>query len=60
MVLILVNRFYFRIETDMEKQLKTTRQKELQTTYYGENTCLPPKRSKILVYNIVSYSTIII
>ena len=37
-----------RIETDLEKKLKVKRRKELETTYYGENTCLPPKRSKIV------------
>ena len=33
----------FRIETTLEKQLKEERLKELDTSYYGENTCTPPK-----------------
>ena len=33
----------FRIETTLEKQLKEERLKELETSYYGANTCIPPK-----------------
>ena len=34
---------FSRIETTMEKQLKEERLKELETSYYGANTCIPPK-----------------
>ena len=34
---------FSRIETTLEKQLKEERLKELETSYYGANTCIPPK-----------------
>ena len=46
--MIFVSLYKSRIETDLEKKLKVKRRKELETTYYGDNTCLPPKRSKIV------------
>ena len=36
---------FSRIETTLEKQLKEERLKELETSYYGANTCIPPKNA---------------
>ena len=41
---------FSRIETTLEKQLKEERLKELETSYYGANTCIPPKNGSF--YNL--------
>ena len=41
---------FSRIETTLEKQLKEERLKELETSYYGANTCIPPKNGRF--YNL--------
>ena len=41
---------FSRIETTLEKQLKEDRLKELETSYYGANTCIPPKNGSF--YNL--------
>ena len=41
---------FSRIETTLEKQLKEERLKELETSYYGANTCVPPKNGSF--YNL--------
>ena len=56
---------FSRIETTLEKQLKEERLKELETSYYGANTCIPPKNgsfynlyviklTKIMLFDIIS------
>ena len=50
---------FSRIETTLEKQLKEERLKELETSYYGANTCIPPKNGSFYNLYVIKLTKII-